>query len=125
MSNVTIVREVLQYRCSEFFERNMYIGDIICQKCTKEFKRIKKNWVRVFRPLAIPASSTYPYTTDVAVNTERCLVERSVNDDSFETSRKIPLHMQIPLFPLCLLENYVQYLLQRVQWFAYHSTFSM
>lgn len=47
--------------------------------------------VEVFSPLAIPASCMYPHITDVAVNTERGLVERTV---IFEPQVKIPLHLQ-------------------------------
>lgn len=55
------------------------------------FYRIEQNGhglIRVFHPLAIPASGKYPHTTDVVVNTERGLVERTLNDESVQTSRK-------------------------------------
>lgn len=59
--------------------------------------------VRVSAPLPL---GTYPYSTGVAVNTKRSLVERTVSDEKVQPSRKkIPLHLQLSLFPLCVLEK--------------------
>lgn len=62
----TIVRELLQSRCRSFFEKNVCIGDILYQKC-----RMLIEQVRVFRPFAMPALVTPPYSKDAAVNTEK------------------------------------------------------
>lgn len=60
----------------------------------KEGLEIKKiigsGSVRVFRPLAIPASGTTAYTKDAAVNAEKSSVECSMNNDSVRTPRKNP-----------------------------------
>lgn len=56
----------------------------------------------VFSPLAILASCMYPHITNVAVNTERGLVERTV---IFEPHVKIPLHLQHLHFLLYLLDK--------------------
>lgn len=88
LGNGTIVGEVLQCRC-----KNVCIGDIICQNAGERFLEKKQKWHWIsqeFRPLAIPASGTYPHTSDVAVKTEGSLVERTANDKSVPTSRKNP-----------------------------------
>lgn len=46
--------------------------------------------VRIFRSLAIPASSTSTQEKDTTVNTEKSSVECAVNDDSVRTPPKNP-----------------------------------
>lgn len=54
--------------------------------------------------LDIPVSGMYPETTDIAVNNERSLVERTVNDERVQTSRYNPSLSATIAFQLCLLE---------------------
>lgn len=64
-----------------------------------DFKKNGDGSVTNFRLLAIPA----PYTKYAAVNTEKCSVECTVNNDSVQTPRKILLHLQTSCILLFLL----------------------
>lgn len=108
----TIAEEVLQSRCSTFFGKKVYAGVKFIEQ-----KRRLGQLIRIFRPLAIPAPGTYPHTTDVAVNTKRSLVERTVNNKRVQTSRKNPCTSATTALPDMSVGNHLR---QRVQRFAFH-----
>lgn len=89
--NGTLVGEVLKSRCSSSFAKNMCVSDLLGKKSREKVYRLEKNrgWsVGVFRPLSIPASGTSSNTNVSAANTEKCLFECTVNEESVRTPCK-------------------------------------
>lgn len=104
----------------------MCVSDILGKKSREKVYRLEKNrgWsVGVFRPLSIPASGTSSNTNVSAANTEKCLFECTVNEESVRTPCKNRFTSTNTTLPVISVEKLKRRALF-VKGFAYTSTFS-
>lgn len=73
---------------SKISNPSVCIGDILYVKNVGESFQNKEKGVGLVRVSAPLPLGTYPYSTSVAVNTKRSLVERTASDEKVQPSRK-------------------------------------